>query len=148
MKSSSWLAITAVVVVAGAGAFLLAGEHGETPMTDQPAVNEPSDVPSAAVLMPAELSPAAEAGQVAFAGNCAICHGENGGGTNQGPPLIHIIYEPSHHADIAFILAARNGTRAHHWRFGDMPPQPQVSEQEIADIIQFVREVQRRNGIF
>lgn len=149
MKSSSWLAIAVLIVVAGAGAFLLTGEPGEAPVTDQPAaVDEARDVPAVAVVMPAELSPAAEAGQVAFANNCAVCHGENGGGTDQGPPLIHVIYEPSHHADIAFVLAAGNGTRAHHWRFGDMPPQPHVSEQEIADIVQFVREVQRGNGIF
>ncbi len=152
MKPSTWVTIAAGVVVVTAGTFLITRESGEEPAADQPvaapAPEEAPNVPSVAVLMPAELSPAAESGQVAFAGNCAVCHGENGGGTDQGPPLIHIIYEPSHHADIAFVLAARNGTRAHHWRFGDMPPQPQVSEQEITDIIQFVREVQRQNGIF
>ena len=149
MKPSTWAILAAVVIVGGAGALLLTREPAEETATDlSVAGGETSDVTSASVLMPERLSPTAEAGQIAFADNCADCHGENGGGTNQGPPLIHIIYEPSHHADIAFVLAARNGARAHHWRFGDMPPQPQMSEQEIADIIQFVREVQRTNGIF
>jgi hypothetical protein len=49
---------------------------------------------------------------------------------------------------MAFLLAARQGSRAHHWSFGDMPPVPGVSDAELADIIAFVREVQHANGIF
>ena len=140
--------IAAVVFAAGAVALLLIEGSSEHPIVGQSGVSDDPVVASAVVLMPSQLSPAAETGRVAFADNCAVCHGENGEGSNQGPPLIHTIYEPSHHADIAFVLAAQNGSRAHHWNFGNMPPQPQVSEQEIAAIIQFVREVQRANGIF
>lgn len=70
-----------------------------------------------------------------------------GAGTEQGPPLVHRIYEPGHHADAAFHMAVRAGVRQHHWRFGNMPPQPQVSEAELRTIIRYVREVQRANGI-
>ena len=63
------------------------------------------------------------------------------------PPLIHKIYEPSHHADEAFQRAAANGVLAHHWSFGDMPAQPQVTRADMASIIAYVREVQRANGI-
>ena len=94
------------------------------------------------------LSPVAEAGQMAFSTNCAACHGTNGVGTDKGPPLIHRIYRPGHHADFAFEQAVRLGVRAHHWRFGNMPPQPQLTREETASIIRFIREVQKVNGIY
>jgi cytochrome c2 len=94
-----------------------------------------------------DLSPAAKAGGQVFVKNCSQCHGFVAGGTDKGPPLIHKIYEPSHHGDFAFFRAVKQGTRAHHWPYGDMPPQPQVSEDDVAAIVTFIREVQRANGI-
>lgn len=79
---------------------------------------------------------------------CAVCHGEAGLGTTQGPPLIHIVYEPNHHADAAFILAAERGVRAHHWRFGDMPPQPTVTRDEVLAITAYIRWLQRQAGVY
>lgn len=67
-----------------------------------------------AVKLP-QLSAQAEAGKKAFASNCAQCHGANGAGTDKGPPLIHDIYNPGHHADEAFFMAAKFGVRQHHW---------------------------------
>ncbi|MDP7549080.1 MAG: cytochrome c [Alphaproteobacteria bacterium] len=98
------------------------------------------------VRMP-KLSAMGQAGQRSFAKNCAQCHGAQAGGTDQGPPLIHRIYESNHHGDGAFLRAATSGTRQHHWRYGDMPPQPQIRRMEIQAIIKFIREVQRANGI-
>ena len=43
--------------------------------------------------------------------------------------------------------AVRSGVRAHHWRFGDMPPQPQVAPADVEEIIRYVRWVQRQRGI-
>jgi hypothetical protein len=77
-----------------------------------------------------ELSPAAQAGQVAFQRTCAPCHGDVAQGTATGPPLVHEIYRPAHHADIAFELAVRCGARTHHWCFGDMPAQATVPAGE------------------
>jgi len=94
-----------------------------------------------------ELSRTASAGQEAFAAQCAGCHGPNAGGTDQGPPLIHEWYRPDHHADVAFTLAAQRGVPQHHWNFGNMPPQPQVGDRSMQQIITFVRELQRANGI-
>ncbi len=94
-----------------------------------------------------ELSRPAQAGQKAFAEHCAACHGDTAGGTDQGPPLVHKIYEPNHHADAAFVLAAKRGVIRHHWNFGNMPPQPQVGERAMQQIIAFVRELQVANGI-
>ncbi len=83
-----------------------------------------------------------------FAAKCAACHGENAAG-QQGiaPPLVHKIYEPSHHGDAAFLLAARIGVRAHHWRFGSMPPVEGLNDAEIGMIVAYVRALQRANGI-
>lgn len=94
-----------------------------------------------------ELSRTASIGKKAFDGNCAQCHGPNAAGSDQGPPLVHDIYNPGHHGDAAFISAARRGTRQHHWRFGNMPPVPKVSDKDIAAIIRYVRELQQANGI-
>lgn len=95
-----------------------------------------------------KLSGAATRGQAAFGAFCATCHGADAGGTNTGPPLIHKFYRPGHHGDMAFVLAARRGAPAHHWKFGNMPPVQGVTDAELADIITFVREVQKANGIF
>ncbi len=94
------------------------------------------------------LSATARAGKGGFDANCAACHGENGAGSPQGPPLVHDIYNPGHHPDRAFFRAIRSGVPGHHWRFGDMPPQPNVRADEFAAIVRYVRELQEANGIF
>jgi mono/diheme cytochrome c family protein len=87
-------------------------------------------------------------GQQLFDRHCAHCHGTKAGGTEKGPPLAHRFYEPSHHSDQAFYLAVRNGVAAHHWRFGNMPAQPQVSESDVGAIVAYVRWVQRATGVY
>lgn len=94
-----------------------------------------------------QLTVAAAQGKRLFDANCAACHGTNAAGSGQGPPLIHDIYNPGHHDNSSFYRAVRIGTRQHHWRFGNMPAQPQVSEAEIASIVRYVRELQQANGI-
>jgi mono/diheme cytochrome c family protein len=101
-----------------------------------------------AVVAPAELSAPARAGKTAFDADCAQCHGVNGAGTDKGPPFVHPVYNPGHHSDEAFFLAPKIGVRSHHWNFGDMPSQPQVSPQQLKDIIAYIRAVQEANGIF
>jgi len=93
------------------------------------------------------LSQPAKVGKAAFDATCAQCHGANAAGSDKGPPLVHDIYNPGHHADYAFVLAAQRGVRQHHWPFGDMPPQPQVSEADIGAIVRYIRELQAANGI-
>jgi mono/diheme cytochrome c family protein len=95
-----------------------------------------------------KLDSSLKAGETAFIQNCAACHGENAAGkAGVAPPLVHKIYEPNHHGDMAFVLAAKQGVRQHHWRFGNMPPMPNVGSKEIATIIEYVRALQRANGI-
>ena len=94
------------------------------------------------------LSDREQLGQQAFNAVCAECHGANAAGREGfGPPLIHRIYEPSHHGDMAFLMAVAQGVRAHHWPFGDMPPQPQVTRGDVVAIVTYVRALQRANGI-
>lgn len=93
------------------------------------------------------LSETAAAGKELFDNECSACHGASGSGSEYGPPLIHRIYHPGHHGDMSFYLAVRKGTQAHHWDFGDMPPQPQVRPGDIPAIILYIREVQAANGI-
>lgn len=87
-------------------------------------------------------------GQRIFESACAECHGVNAvGNDGVGPPLIHVIYEPSHHADEAFQRAVANGVRSHHWQFGDMQPVKDLTRGDVAMVIAYIREIQRANGI-
>ncbi len=86
-------------------------------------------------------------GKERFSGLCARCHGVAGRGTNVGPPLVHKIYEPSHHSDFAFMRAAMQGVRAHHWKFGNMPQITEATSDDITKIILYVRWLQRQAGI-
>ena len=86
-------------------------------------------------------------GAVAYRRNCQGCHGAEAGGTERGPSLLREIYAPNRHANLAFHLAVKNGVRAHHDRKGDMPPL-QVSPQDVEHVIQYVRELQVKAGVF
>ncbi|HEV2131983.1 MAG TPA: c-type cytochrome [Longimicrobiaceae bacterium] len=94
-------------------------------------------------LTPAEL----EGGERLFNQFCAGCHGVRASGTEQGPPLVHHIYEPGHHGDYAFVRAVTTGVRAHHWSFGDMPPIEEIEPEQIIRIIGYIRHLQREAGI-
>ncbi|WP_018881825.1 MULTISPECIES: c-type cytochrome [unclassified Thioalkalivibrio] len=98
-------------------------------------------------LPPEDFAADPEAGRSLFRANCMQCHGEDARGTDQGPPLIHRIYEPSHHPDITFHRAVALGVHAHHWDFGDMPPVAGVTGEETAHIIAWIRQEQRAVGI-
>ncbi|MCK8463087.1 cytochrome c [Aliiroseovarius sp. S1339] len=101
------------------------------------------------VALPAELSAEAQMGKRAFEAKCVDCHAANAAGQNGvAPPLVHKIYEPSHHSDMAFILAAKNGVRAHHWNFGNMPAVEGLTDGDVKMIARYIRELQKENGIF
>jgi len=111
---------------------------------EDPSGNDPQVVH----LTTPPLSETARLGAEVFIANCAECHGATAGGTAEGPPLVHIYYEPGHHADFSFQVAVRQGTRQHHWEFGDMDPVPGLSDREVNEIICYVRELQYANDIF
>ncbi|HET6369770.1 MAG TPA: cytochrome c [Nitrospiria bacterium] len=96
----------------------------------------------------APTPPELATGESLYNDNCARCHGARGVGTKFGPPFLNKIYEPSHHGDQSFLLAVRRGAKAHHWNFGNMPPYPHLSEQDVGEIVKYVRWLQRQAGIF
>ncbi len=87
-------------------------------------------------------------GQQLFVANCARCHGANGQGTNQGPPLLDKTYRPGHHPDIAIHMAVKNGAKQHHWAFGDMPPIEGLSPEDVGHMVTYIRIEQKKAGIF
>jgi mono/diheme cytochrome c family protein len=138
-----------LAVLAGGLYLALSGGRGGSEKKDEMAMGERAMGGRAggAIVMP-RLSAAASRGREYFRKKCSSCHNADGSGTRQGPPLIHPYYRPGHHSDMAFFRAAKQGVRAHHWRFGDMPPVSGVNNGQIGEIVAFIREVQRANGIF
>jgi mono/diheme cytochrome c family protein len=101
------------------------------------------------VVLPKQLSEQEARGKLRFESVCASCHGTNAQGQDGvAPPLVHKIYEPNHHGDIAFVRAAQNGVMGHHWSFGNMPAVEGITEAEIRDIVAYVRALQIANGIY
>jgi len=86
-------------------------------------------------------------GEELFNANCADCHGPKATGSDKGPPLVHIYYEPSHHGDESFQRAVALGAQAHHWKFGDMAAIEGLSRENVEKIILYVRGLQREAGI-
>ncbi len=152
-RSSGFLATGAALLLSVAGTAC--NQESDSQAAPQPILQGAPGAAAAPVdeiqVVLRELSanspPEVAEGKALFGQNCSICHGPAGDGTTQGPPLVHIIYEPNHHADAAFVLAARNGVRAHHWRFGDMPPLPAVTNAMVVEIVSYIRWMQRQVGI-
>lgn len=139
-------------ILVGAGsAILFAGAYWFATSDETTAVTPTSDVVGTAIVsinLPDRLGANAEIGKTIYDAKCAACHAPGAvGQVDIAPPLVHIIYEPSHHADEAFQRAAAYGVRAHHWKFGNMPPVEGVTRGDMAMVIAYVRELQRANGI-
>lgn len=141
----SMIAIAAVLIAGGLG-YAMWPVASSTDANDTAASME--DGVLANVLLPEMLSQNARIGKVGFEAKCATCHGVNAAGQDGvAPPLVHIIYEPSHHGDESFQRAAAMGVRGHHWPFGDMPPVEGVTTGDVTMIIAYIRELQNANGI-
>ena len=107
----SIIAIAAILVAGGVG-YAMWPAATQTASSDA-AISMENGV-LANVLLPETLSQNAQIGQLAFEAKCAACHGLNAAGQDGvAPPLVHIIYEPSHHGDEAFHRAAAMGVRGH-----------------------------------
>ncbi len=122
---------------------LLAMLAGMSAVSSLPAAAQTMDVPKPS----AGLMPNPAAGKPLYEQHCASCHGADLNGTDKGPPMLHPVYEPSHHGDIAFQIAAARGVKAHHWKFGDMAPVPEVNPDDVAHITAYVRSEQRKAGM-
>ncbi|MEZ5883477.1 MAG: cytochrome c [Paracoccaceae bacterium] len=148
MKRTLLLAAAGITAGLAAAAYFKSPTATEAVVTGQSAVETKQARPLVEVNLPAELSPLAQTGEKAFDAVCAACHGTGGvGNDGVGPPLVHKIYEPNHHGDMSFLMAVTQGVRAHHWTFGDMPPQEGLTQGDVRAIVAYVRELQRFNGI-
>lgn len=148
-RTTPFFVVAALLLPAACGR---ANQASSSPPAADPSAAEasPADTPTADATPATEAPPTppelAE-GERLFDVNCARCHGPRATGTDQGPPLVHVIYEPNHHSDAAFQMAAMNGVRAHHWSFGDMPPVPGVTPEQVTEIVAYLRWLQRQAGI-
>lgn len=134
------------------GACAVAAAAAYTFLRPAPANDVANSAPSEGSAMVEIQMPPIEGnaaiGQRIFENACVACHGTNAVGVEgAGPPLIHVIYEPNHHADESFQRAVAVGVRSHHWRFGDMPPVEGLTRGDVAMVIAYIREIQRANGI-
>ncbi len=123
------------VVAVGALTAMLACQGGAT--------SNPASAQVAQMEVPADVAD----GKRLYDTHCARCHGVHAAGTGRGPSFLSKVYEPSHHGDEAFLVAVKRGVSAHHWGFGNMPPIPGVSDEDVAKIVGYVRWAQRVVGI-
>ncbi|MFK7942816.1 MAG: cytochrome c [Paracoccaceae bacterium] len=130
------IAITLTVVAAPAAVFLAVG-GGDAPDGDG----------SSAHLVIPNLSSRAHTGREHFAAACGSCHGAYGEGSDVGPVLIHALYGEEVFRDAQIMNAVRHGASARNWPFGDMPAMKNVSDDQLALMIGFLREVQTANGV-
>ena len=100
------------------------------------------------VILPETFSENSKVGKVLYEAKCVACHAVNTSGQDGvAPPLVHKIYEPSHHEDESFQRAVSLGVQAHHWRFGNMLPVEGLTRGDVKMITAYIRELQRANAI-
>jgi mono/diheme cytochrome c family protein len=137
MLKAKWvLSISGIVVLVTIGLLWLTGTlsfQRETP-SGQPFTSKP-------------IPPEFATGEILFKLHCSICHGPSAIGTDQGPSLLWRVYAPSHHSDASFYVAVKQGVRAHHWLLGNMPALPHITEDEVSQIIPYVRWLQQQAGV-
>jgi cytochrome c5 len=87
-------------------------------------------------------------GRLLYEKYCSSCHGVDLNGSDKGPPMLHPFYKPSHHGDKAFYRAALQGTKQHHWEFGDMPPVEGMTRQKMDSVVPYVRYYQQQKKLY
>ena len=125
-----------------AASLILAGCTGNGSGGPAPTPTPPPAAPPAPTAVPI-LD-----GETLFRQTCAVCHGVDLQGTNQGPPFLDRLYHPNHHSDAAFRLAVQRGVIAHHWPFGNMPKIEGLNEQQVEAIITYIRDQQQQAGLY
>ncbi len=96
--------------------------------------------------IPVQDSALVAEGEALYRTGCAACHGSDLRGTEIGPSQLSVVYQPGHHSDESYMNAMFNGVPAHHWKFGNMPPISNLTQDDAERIIAYVRENQRIEG--
>ncbi len=136
--------IIPLIVVAAAIAIVLAVVQGGDPSPSAAPIDPMTGISE--FNIPVQDATLVAEGAALYAASCSSCHGTDLRGTALGPPQLSVIYNPVHHPDKAFVVAALEGVQAHHWNFGDMPPIPGLTRADLERIIAFIRETQRTEG--
>ena len=87
-------------------------------------------------------------GQLLYEKYCSACHGVQLNGSDQGPPLVHPFYKPSHHNDGSIYRAALKGVKQHHWNFGNMPPVAGMTPGKMDSVVPYIRYYQQQKKLF
>ena len=128
MNVAAWLRLVALIA-SGTGLVIAVAGCGSGDDTSSPVENSSTD-----------------RGAEVYTEACASCHGADLRGTDKGPSMLSIVYEPNHHTDDSFRNAIANGAPQHHWPFGDMEPVEGLSNEDVEAVIAFVRGEQQRQG--
>ncbi|SNY90367.1 Cytochrome c [Cohaesibacter sp. ES.047] len=75
--------------------------------------------------------------------NCMSCHGIEGRGTSFAPPLVHPLYMPDKLSDRAFVKAIFQGVEQTNWKYGPMKPVKALNQVESAQILAYIRSLQK-----
>jgi mono/diheme cytochrome c family protein len=89
----------------------------------------------------------AAAGAAVFEQSCADCHGAGAAGGDGGLSLVDSRFAPPGFDDLAFVTAVVRGVSADEGEYGGMPRIRGLSEQDLADLLSYVRGLQREAGI-
>ena len=81
-------------------------------------------------------------GRALFAANCAVCHGSAGEGGAGAPPLTDPAYLPDQLSDAEVAAAIRGGVRDVRQGYGAMPAFSNLSDEQVAALVEVVRELQ------
>lgn len=89
----------------------------------------------------------AVAGAAVYERSCADCHGAGGIGADDGPALLEARYALPGFDDLSFVTAVVRGVSGDEAEHGGMPRIRGLSEQDLADLLAFVRGLQRDAGL-
>lgn len=153
MKLSVWSANSAVRAVPLLALAVLVGCGGK-PDTEQPSVQQETTTAQAQEEIAAseeergqKHQPDSENGKNLFLGTCAPCHGE--GGKGDGPAAAGLDPKPRDFTDKSIMSKLSDEHIAKTIRQGGaavgkspvMPAHPQFSDEEIADLVAYVRSL-------
>lgn len=86
-------------------------------------------------------------GEELFTLNCVACHGTGAMGTANGPPLVHELYRKEIFGDERIADATRNGASQRNWSYGRMPGIGGLDDDDLSDLVAYIRQVQDEAGI-
>jgi mono/diheme cytochrome c family protein len=91
-------------------------------------------------------APNATDGEQVYSDYCAACHGADFEGTTQGPSHLDPAFDPELTTDADYEAAIREGAETEDFEFVRMPPIRSLDDQQIADVIAYIRRVQEERG--